>query len=309
MKIKEVCERTGLTDRAIRLYIESGLVGPKEEWSYTGRRAFSFSEDDVRTLENVATLRRADFSISDIAAMKEKPACIPDIVSRHQRNIKSDIESKQLILSTLEHCDCEGVNDYGEIADAIRSSACKKTLPKEDSGMNWEKIKCIVIKRISAILALVLLLIGLMNVGGLVCAMAFSETQIIPGGGYEFIYDFTAKAFAEHAVALAAVFVLFLSVVAVVCYLVRGRNRWLFVSAALVVGFVVLLLCVPGKDAERIYFFEFLAFRNALINTPFYDPRDISEWVIKLLKYVPVIGGAVFSVIGGIAASKAVQDD
>jgi len=29
MRIKEVCERTGLTDRAIRLYMENGLVSPK----------------------------------------------------------------------------------------------------------------------------------------------------------------------------------------------------------------------------------------------------------------------------------------
>lgn len=309
MRMKEVCERTGLTDRAVRLYIENGLVAPKEERNYTGRRTIVFDEDDVKILEAVAILRKADFSISDIGRMQNCPDIIADTVENHCKVMAEDIENKQKILRTLNGCKQGGFESYLDVAEKIRSSACKKTLPKEDFGMNWEKIKCIVIKRISAILALVLLLIGLMNVGGLVCAMAFSETQIIPGGGYEFIYSFTAKSFAEHAVALAAVFVLFVSVVAVVCYLVRGRKRWLFVSAALGVGFVVLLLCIPDKDAERMYFFEFIAFRNALINTPFYDPRAISEWMIKMLKYIPVIGGAVLAVVGYIAASKTEKDD
>ncbi len=57
MQIKEVTARTGLTDRAIRLYIENGLVRPRQEFNYAGRRSISFDEEDVRTLEAVATLR------------------------------------------------------------------------------------------------------------------------------------------------------------------------------------------------------------------------------------------------------------
>ena len=36
MQIKEVTARTGLTDRAIRLYIENGLVRPRQEFNYAG---------------------------------------------------------------------------------------------------------------------------------------------------------------------------------------------------------------------------------------------------------------------------------
>ena len=34
MKIKQVCEATGLTDRAIRYYIEEGLVAPAYTENY-----------------------------------------------------------------------------------------------------------------------------------------------------------------------------------------------------------------------------------------------------------------------------------
>ena len=36
MKMKEICERSGLTERAVRLYCERGLVHP-EKYSERGR--------------------------------------------------------------------------------------------------------------------------------------------------------------------------------------------------------------------------------------------------------------------------------
>ena len=38
MKMKEVLERTGLTDRAVRLYIANGLIAPVCNRGYTGQR-------------------------------------------------------------------------------------------------------------------------------------------------------------------------------------------------------------------------------------------------------------------------------
>ena len=58
MKIKEVIQRTDLTDRAIRLYIENGLVTPDCDESYSGRKNLDFSEDDIEKLKNIA-LRRS----------------------------------------------------------------------------------------------------------------------------------------------------------------------------------------------------------------------------------------------------------
>ena len=63
MKIKEVIKKTELTDKAIRLYIDNGLVAPSIDESYSGRKSIDFSDDDVERLSNIALLRKAGFSI------------------------------------------------------------------------------------------------------------------------------------------------------------------------------------------------------------------------------------------------------
>lgn len=42
MKIKAVCEETGLTDRAVRYYIDEGLIRPEFTENYIGRRSYDF---------------------------------------------------------------------------------------------------------------------------------------------------------------------------------------------------------------------------------------------------------------------------
>ena len=54
MKIKAVCEATGLTDRAVRYYIDEGLIEPDYTENYHGRRNYDFSDEDVRALKRIA---------------------------------------------------------------------------------------------------------------------------------------------------------------------------------------------------------------------------------------------------------------
>ncbi len=70
MKIKQVIAETGLTDRAIRLYIENDLVKPECDENYNGRKSIDFSENDVKQLKDIALLRKADFSIQEIKALQ-----------------------------------------------------------------------------------------------------------------------------------------------------------------------------------------------------------------------------------------------
>ena len=62
--------KTGLTDRAIRLYIENELVKPECDENYNGRKSIEFSENDVENLKNIALLRKADFSIQEIKSLQ-----------------------------------------------------------------------------------------------------------------------------------------------------------------------------------------------------------------------------------------------
>ena len=66
MKIKEICQKTGLTDRTVRYYIEEGLISPFYTENYLGRKSFDFSEEDLEALKNIATLRAFGFSVEEI---------------------------------------------------------------------------------------------------------------------------------------------------------------------------------------------------------------------------------------------------
>ena len=66
MKIKEVCEKTGLTDKAVRVYIDNELLYPKYTENYTGRKSFDFSEQDIERLKRIIIYRKAGISLSDI---------------------------------------------------------------------------------------------------------------------------------------------------------------------------------------------------------------------------------------------------
>ena len=66
LKIKAVCDLTGLTARTVRVYIDEQLIAPKFTENYLGRRSFEFSQSDIAALQNIATLRKYGFSIDEI---------------------------------------------------------------------------------------------------------------------------------------------------------------------------------------------------------------------------------------------------
>ena len=72
MKMKEICARSGLTEKAVRLYCERGLVQP-EKYRERGREYLVFSDRNLRELSVVAELRRVDFSLDEIALMMDCP--------------------------------------------------------------------------------------------------------------------------------------------------------------------------------------------------------------------------------------------
>lgn len=68
MKMKEVCTSTGLTERAVRFYVQEQLVSPQSQ-RRGGRTWLDFSEEDVERLCAIGTLRKAGFTIDEIRSM------------------------------------------------------------------------------------------------------------------------------------------------------------------------------------------------------------------------------------------------
>ena len=72
MKMKEVTERTGLTERTVRYYMEKELIAPHGQWR-NGREYTEFDETDIARLKAVATLRELGFSVEAIRSMQAEP--------------------------------------------------------------------------------------------------------------------------------------------------------------------------------------------------------------------------------------------
>ena len=83
LKMREVCQLTGLTERAVRLYIQEELIRP-EVRDGIHNKAYFFSVDNVETLRNISTLRNAGFSISDIKLMLEDATNISPLIQKKE---------------------------------------------------------------------------------------------------------------------------------------------------------------------------------------------------------------------------------
>ena len=131
VKIKEVCERTGLTDRAVRLYIENGLVTPKCRENGFGRRSFDFSEEDVASLKDVAAMRSAGFSISAVREMKEDPGSIDRHIEETIKQQSAEIERSQRSLEILERIKDNPINSCAQLGKLLIQQ--ENSPPEEDN--------------------------------------------------------------------------------------------------------------------------------------------------------------------------------
>ena len=114
MKIKAASELTGLTIRTIRVYIDEQLVAPKFTENYLGRRSFEFSQEDIVSLQNIATLRKYGFSIDEI------------------RNILLDSQNSIAIIESVKQRTQNQMNEYGERLKALARVEEKKVYSVEE---------------------------------------------------------------------------------------------------------------------------------------------------------------------------------
>ena len=106
MKMREVCARTGLTDRTVRYWTEQGLLNPFRE-EQNGRLYFRFTEEDVAALERIALLRQAGFSIGQIGEMQKDPAAIAPALRElgdALRKQRQEADEAERVLLQAESC-------------------------------------------------------------------------------------------------------------------------------------------------------------------------------------------------------------
>ncbi len=135
MKIKEVIEKTGLTDRAIRLYINEGLAAPSIEESYSGRKSIEFSQEDVERLNNVAMLRKAGFPIADIKSIVDDKSTAKEIVERFIEQTESNINHETKIVEKLKGISFDEEVTLEIICRSLSETVEEKQVPKEDTKL------------------------------------------------------------------------------------------------------------------------------------------------------------------------------
>jgi len=118
MKIKQVCDQTGLTARTVRFYSERGLIHPTC-YVQNERNYYEYSPEDVQALRRVSVLRQAEFSLEEIGRMMCNANEAREIVLDHIRKLtEREARTAQLLVHMKKLCDQPALN-FETFADAL----------------------------------------------------------------------------------------------------------------------------------------------------------------------------------------------
>lgn len=122
MKIKQVCEQTGLTARTVRFYSERGLIHPRR-YEQNERNYYEYSVEDVRSLLRISTLRQAEFSLEEISRMMHDAQAARRIITLHMQRLSEREARTVKLLKNMEELCRQPDIDFETFADALVSSA------------------------------------------------------------------------------------------------------------------------------------------------------------------------------------------
>ncbi len=131
MKIKEVCARTGLTERSVRYYVEQGLCVPRQA-EVRGRVYSDYTAENVRELRQIMRLRAIGLSIEQICRIKAGED-IPAIMAGHRAALADELERKQKIYDTLKETSFDDISDIAALSEAVMPALGEGITPPDFS--------------------------------------------------------------------------------------------------------------------------------------------------------------------------------
>ncbi len=131
MKTKKICELTGLSRKALLFYEEKGLFRPEKRWS-NGREYREYSEENLRELREITTLRKAWFTIDEIRRMKERPEETPEIFRSYYLWLQAQQAELAELLRAAEDLRRTGVTDMAQLVQRLEQPARSLPLPPSD---------------------------------------------------------------------------------------------------------------------------------------------------------------------------------
>ena len=116
MKMKEVCTATGLTERAVRFYVQEQLVTPQSQ-QRGGRTWLDFSEANVERLRAIGTLRKAGFTIDEIRSMgRDFSNNAPNAAFHLRRRLQEAIDAYER-LRHIDVAQADGLEGYASLLE------------------------------------------------------------------------------------------------------------------------------------------------------------------------------------------------
>lgn len=139
MKLKEVCEKTGLSKKTIRFYEEKQLIFPEVRYQ-NGRNFREYSQKNVEDLLEIAILRKALFSIEDIFTMQQEPEEISAILQAHSERIQELYDHLKFLNHTMAKIDPEEITGVSDLAKELSGPARQLPLPSYDINPKFKYI-------------------------------------------------------------------------------------------------------------------------------------------------------------------------
>lgn len=139
MTRKEVCKATGLSVKTLRLYEEKGLIAPAREYR-NGREYRTYTPKLVEQLSQIATLRRALFTMEEIKTMQEQPEKIAGVFQQYQQWLRLQEQQLHQLRQAADRIRPETLSDLDGLIAQLRGPAAAMPLPATDIKPNFKRL-------------------------------------------------------------------------------------------------------------------------------------------------------------------------
>jgi len=140
VRIGQVCEKTGLSERTVRYYCEERLISPKA-YEVSGRVYRDYSHEDVRRLKTIAVLRKGMFSIEEIKTMLASPETIQTVLDGYYERISSELSERIDIMQAIRDIDFSDIASADILAKRMESAFERRSLPAKDIDPDFSRFE------------------------------------------------------------------------------------------------------------------------------------------------------------------------
>ena len=139
MTRKEVCTATGLSIKTLRLYEEKGLIAPERQYR-NGREYRVYTPELVAQLQQIATLRRALFTMDEIKAMQQNPDTIPGIFEDYRQWLEAQEQQFRALRQAASQVNALSLHSVDSLLSGMEQAAANMPLPQMDIKPDFKHI-------------------------------------------------------------------------------------------------------------------------------------------------------------------------